>query len=523
MSSRRRTSLLAACALALLAFAPASAGASPVWQSVGPADAGTVDFHAVATYRPSDSTQFAVIAVGQDSATHAPVIYRRLGGVWTRDELPATPAEACLTGVAVTATSAWAIGNAGTCDANAPFALRFAGGGTELLRPETESKWSYLNLAPDVPASVRSVALTQSTGYLGDAAGALHRIDDAAAADPVGAAASYPKASEVNGIALTAPDTGLAAGDSQLPTGGRIYNLASDGPQSAPFQPDPNGTVEIVDVAAAAGAPSVAIEDGAYWALENGLWTRRRPTDTFTDAGLHLRGVEVAANGTSALGAIAGSTAAGGAVWLRTGLGGWANSSGGWSKYTKLGTDLEDVAIVAGDDVWAVGADGNVQRFAELPPPPPPPVDEDDGSGTPSGGGDTVTPPDPGQASTASSNDAPPPQVTVVQQPPASSPPPPAQNKPAAGARPKSTGRLMRNVRVRVQRGRLIITFSLAAPARVGARASTAGRTLGRVGARLLGKGKRTLVLRYRGKRPPTQLQLIVRPATAAPTDRKTK
>jgi hypothetical protein len=73
---------------------------------------------------------------------------------------------------------------------------------------------------------------------------------------------------------------------------------------------------------------------------------------------------------------------------------------------------------------------------------------------------------------------------------------------------------VLRGVRVKVMRGRLVISFRLIAPARVSARAMRAGKLVGRSAARLMKPGRRSLVVQYRGPKPPSQLQIIVRPVT---------
>jgi hypothetical protein len=50
----------------------------------------------------------------------------------------------------------------------------------------------------------------------------------------------------------------------------------------------------------------------------------------------------------------------------------------------------------------------------------------------------------------------------------------------------------------------------------VSARALRAGKLVGRSSARLLKAGPGSLVVRYRGAKPPSQLQIIVRPVSGA-------
>lgn len=73
-------------------------------------------------------------------------------------------------------------------------------------------------------------------------------------------------------------------------------------------------------------------------------------------------------------------------------------------------------------------------------------------------------------------------------------------------------GRVLSGLRIRRSRRRLIVTFRLSRSARVALRASRGGRVVARRPLRTLSRGRRRLVLRYRGKRPPTGLRVVVRP-----------
>jgi hypothetical protein len=103
-------------------------------------------------------------------------------------------------------------------------------------------------------------------------------------------------------------------------------------------------------------------------------------------------------------------------------------------------------------------------------------------------------------------------QTTVTQLPPSGG----AQSRANQPTPPAAQPRLLRNVKVRVLKGRLVISFRLIASARVAVRAMRGHRLVGRTAARLMRKGQGRVVLRYRGNRPPTQLQLIVRPVRGA-------
>jgi hypothetical protein len=526
MSSLARRIAISACACvgAVAAIAPAAASAAPVWQLDSPATASGVDFHAVAAYRPAGQATDVIVAVGQDPVTQAPAIYRRVNDSWQQDSLPAALTHACLVDVAITASATWAIGNQDGCTGATPVALRLTG---ELTKSAASAEWASFDLSgpQGVPGPLTSIVLDGANGFLANASGSVYRIEDGDTPH-LGAAVTYspndqvkPKA--LTGLALAASDRALAVGDSAIAASPRIFSVTSSQASPEPFQPDPDGIVPLVGVGAAIGAPAttaVAIEDGAYWVpSDNGIWTRQR-TSTFTDQGTDLNGVTVTGSGDTLTSAIAGSLPGSGspegAVWLRSGAAGWPASNGGWKRYPGLGTALADVSVVAPDDVWAAGAQGNIRHFGE---PPPPEVKSGGdtggetgsggGGGTDAGGGAGGATGDTGGGSGGGSTPA-----TVVIENPAPSQTPPSSTTQPPAKRPTTSQRLLRNVRVKMIRGRLIISFRLVAPARVGAQARTAGRLVGRLRERLLAPGRRTLVLRYRGRRPPTQLQLIVRP-----------
>jgi hypothetical protein len=94
------------------------------------------------------------------------------------------------------------------------------------------------------------------------------------------------------------------------------------------------------------------------------------------------------------------------------------------------------------------------------------------------------------------------PQVIVDQPPPSK---PPGSRGPAR--------RLLSHVKVKVERGRLIVTFLLSARARVRMEPRTAGRLIGAARTSVLAKGRRRMVVTYRGSLPPAQLRIVARPA----------
>ena len=164
---------------------------------------------------------------------------------------------------------------------------------------------------------------------------------------------------------------------------------------------------------------------------------------------------------------------------------------------------LNGIAALEQYDIWAVGDKGTVLHYVYdhdpvpppstgTPPPPPPP--------TSTGGGG----PPPSKTSPAP---LPPPHVTVVQ-------PPPKRTRAHRGHR-KAT-RLVSHVHVKVDIGRLIVTFHLSAPARIQIEGRTKGRVIASAGPRVMRKGRARMILTYRGARPPAQLRIIARPAKKA-------
>jgi hypothetical protein len=77
----------------------------------------------------------------------------------------------------------------------------------------------------------------------------------------------------------------------------------------------------------------------------------------------------------------------------------------------------------------------------------------------------------------------------------------------------------MRDVRVRVERGQLVVVCKLSAPARVSAVATRAGRVVGRAGWKRFARGTCRLVVPYSGARPPARLRLVAVPLANASND----
>jgi hypothetical protein len=491
--------------------AAAQAANPPIWHDGDAAAPTNVTFHAVAAYSPSATGEDVVLAVGDapgTDGTKQAVIYRRTGGAWVQDQVDQTPIAGSLTEVAMSGPNlAWA---AGTKNDGTPLVLHLTTV-TDATTGTATLQWTPAVNATAITGAPTALALLGSKGYIGDSNGTIRSIDDttgqvgaAIAYQP--AAASPPSLKPVNAIAYTAdpantPTTSpptpfaTAVGDGSV---ARIFGIANDGTTdgayASPFQPDPN-PAPVIDIGAAAGLSPLAIESHGMWAPDgpNGTW-RRQALPTAIPGDANLRAVSEA-NG---LTAIAGDIANRGEVWTRTALT-WTAIPGP----AGVSTPLEDVAVVRSDDVWAVGPFGVVIRYSVLP-------QRDTGGSGGTGGGNP--PPDTGSNQPSSSNDNGTPQVTITQQPAPGSRPAPATRP----NRPTATESVMRGVRVRVFRGRVVIYFRLVKRARVSARALRGRKLVGVAAARLMKAGRGSLVLRYRGAKPPNQLQIVVRPVGGA-------
>jgi hypothetical protein len=148
-------------------------------------------------------------------------------------------------------------------------------------------------------------------------------------------------------------------------------------------------------------------------------------------------------------------------------------------------------------DWWVVGEQGAVLNYNN-PPPPPPPPGPPTGGGTPPPAQTTVAPAPAGSNRTFVAT---PPHI-VVDQP-----------KPGRTTTGKKKRQLLSHTSVKVERGRLIITFVLSARARVRIEPLTAGHLVGAIRSRVLAAGRRRMVVPYQGLQPPAQLRIVARPA----------
>jgi hypothetical protein len=563
MTAIRRLALTTVAALAVAAAPAAASTLPPAWHDAGAGAPTNVDFKAVATYVPDGKTEPVAVAVGTapgaTQGSQVAVIYRYVAGSWVQDQVldstTQAPIPGCLTEVAVTHDAAWAVGTKGACGSGDPLILRFPKGGEELAKaPDTTStttvatQWTPVTAPSGLAVPTALTFLDGSTqGYLGDSSGGIYPISESDT-PVIGTKVPYQPAvtdtqvfplTAVNGVAYTREPTAddpstpadesaqpfaLAGGGNDSPSKPHVFGISSSAAQPAPFQPD-TGTDTIQDVAAALDAPAstpVAIEKQWLWTPNgNGVWTRQQPPATFSGTQVEMRNAAVGkdpATGKVAA-AIAGKSGTGstgvGTVWVRKGTGPWnASTDGGWTKYTSpasQGADYNDVAVAGYDDVWAVGAKGQIVRYSAVTVADPV-TDTGGGSGGGTGGGDPGT----GTPAPTGSSDSSGVQTTVVQQPTTTTSTSTQTRSTSQPTPPAVQPRLLRNVKVRVLKGRLVISFRLIASARVAVRAMRGHKLVGRTAARLMRRGKGKVVLRYRGKRPPTQLQLIVRPVRGA-------
>lgn len=491
---------LAGAAVLAAAFAGHAYAQAPAWHDAGAVVPQSVDLAAIALHRAAEPDG-AVVAVGRDTASGVAAVYRYAGGAWRRETVAGLPAGSRLVDVAVSETAAWAVGSYEDGGSARPLALRFPGGGARLATDG--GSWAPIS-ADDLPtaAPLTAVAIAGGDGVLGDAAGRLHRFTDAGDGGwtSTGAVDAFPAGpSRVAAVALRGAGTGVAVGG-EAADALRFYDLEDGRATAALSDPD---AARLRDVVAPRAVAALAIEATGYW--ERGgdrVWRRASGQVAFQRAGTELRSVTAVAAGAEVVDAIVGAAGGAGAVWRRARGGDWIRDDAVASE------PLNGVAIAAADDVWAVGDGGTVVRYHVKPPAPPPPPEPAPEPAPP--------PPPPEPAPPAGSSPSPPPQSSssapVVRDP---APPP----RRARGRRPAR--RLLTHLRVRRARGRLVVSFRLARSARVRFVARRGRRVVARRTTRALRKGRRRVSLRYRGRRPPTDLNIVVRPVGAETSGRR--
>ena len=519
-----RGALLAVAGVVAFATAPATAAYADHVKQLGwypeqGAVPATVQFADVAT----DGT--TVLAAGRNvdatTAEETAVIYRRVGDAWQAETLPALAPPSAITDVAVHGAEEWAVGQAG---------------GAALVLRNVAGAWTAQT---QLPKPLTSLAVRGSRAFVGDEAGTIHIFDAA------GVTTEKPfAAGAINDIALTGEGVGVAVASYRealpgpFPVFGqnsvRIYSLSPDAEPLPDYEASARAPgVHMETVAAAANGGAVAT-DGT-----NSTWHRTDDGHWVQDAvvsGAALEGIaSLTLSGNNVREALVGSVGTDGAIWQRDRYKGW---DAPWQVQTvAAGTKpLHGVALAGVESGFAVGADGTILRLWR--PPDPERHDAEQAAlllqqqqqTQPQGEGTVVQEPGIVQESPAVEQPAAAEPAAAEPSAQTSSPPPPPpveqddirmngvvidDSEPRSDPRP----RLLKNVRA-VRRGqRLIVSFRLTARARVALIAKRGRRVIARTPMRTLRKGRRRLVLRFRG-RPPSSLKVVVRRVSGARDNR---
>ena len=468
----RRLALLAALA-ATLAF-PGAASAGLGWHDAGAGVPASVKLNDVA--RTGDT----VIAVGTDTVTGEPVIYRRAGETWHRDTL-AAPA-GTLVDVDAGPDGAFAVGYADhALLVHLPGAAMSGAAQTWAPVPGAETIGQLL-----------SVGVSGTGGIAGNDAGGVHPFTAAS----VGSAATTRAGAPVNGIALTAPDTGYAVTNGTA-LDNRIFKLKSGPTAESDLALDTAG--QHVQSVAVLGSEQLAVDTGGFWRVSNGAWTRTAIANspTLTDADL---GPDVQA--------IAGAIGGNGHVWRRR------HSTDGWSADPVApGRPINGVAATGAEEIYAVGDGGTVLRYWRAPDPASQPCNCEPAPGPAPGPAPSTGSTGTASTTTTSGN------TTTTTTPPQQKGDPTIyvveRNPPKKRGKPRRRHRrLLDRVKVRRLKRRLIVSFRVRARARVAIAAKRGRRVVSRSRSRAMRPGRRRVVLRFKGK-PPTALRIVVRPLPA--------
>jgi hypothetical protein len=542
-------------ALLIASAALASSAHAGVWENAGADIPASVTLKDVAVYVPSGGSPVVVAvgveSVGEDGLTKRkqPVVYRLSGGTLTRETVeaagppappappapdpplppppegepappPPPPPDAGLTHVSATGpATAWAIGfwmeqpdpeppaTEPPPPVRRPMIVRYD------VDAQGVATWKQVPL-PATLTGPTALALWGQTGLVGDEDGEIYAlsatgVEERLEAVPTSSGPFTNPVGPVTSLALYADGTGFATVDnpSRSP---RLYSISNREVGAATVAGAPGDLDrELVSVAAIDGSNAIALDDTGQWRPSSGVWTREG-----FDFGGQFRLMDVAAAGN--LAAIAGRSDGVGMVWRRLAFAGWVSSG-------KLAeTPLEGVAMTATEHVWAVGG-GNA--LFHYDPTAATGTGGGGGGDNGGGGGDGGTGGDSGgggdggagggggdggssqQSSALSSGgESPSPAIPVTVN----------DGSAPDGDRPpnkrRRSRRLVTNVSVKLARNKLIVTFRLRARARVGVVARRGGRVIGRRRVRTMKKGRVRIVLPFRGRKPPTKLQIIARP-----------
>ena len=539
-----RGALMAVAGVVALTAAPATAAyadhVKPLgWYAEETPVPATVQFEDVAT---DGST---VLAAGRngDAETGTAAIFRRVGDGWQAEALPTLAAPSTITDVAVSGAKEWAIGTAG----GAPVVLERTGGG-----------WLTPQGAEQITGAPVSVDVRGSTALVGDGQGNLHFFTAGGATPPQEPLAAGP----ISGVAVTGEGAGVAvAAYEPFPlfdaNSVRIYSV-STGSEPLP-EHDANARaagVNMLGVATTSNGAATAFDSsGATWhRTDDGDWVQG---DDLVDAGLNGVASLALPNTNNVREALAGSVGTEGAIWQRDR---YRGHDAPWQRQPlAAGTKpLAAVALTGPESGFAVGADGTVLRLWRPPDPEAHAAAEQaaadaayqaylDELAAEEAANQAAAAEAERQeqerlaaeqaaAEQAAAEQAAAEQAAAEQQqqePTAepSSPPPPAPVEQDdirmngvviddSEPRETRTGqRLLKNVRA-VRRGqKLIVSFRLTAKARVGLTAKRGRRVIAKTGMRTLRRGRRQLVLRFRG-RPPSSLKVVVRRVSGARDNR---
>ena len=528
-----RGALLAVAGVVALATAPAAAAEPEFLKPLGwYADEATapasVNFNDVAAAADS------IVAVGTTS-TGAPAIYSRTGGGWQAAPVdPPLPTAGSLDDVVLGEGTGWVVGTAGPADARTPLVLELSAG-----------VWTNRSAATAGPALPTAVTLNGSGAIIGDAGGTIHWV--APGGGQLQDDEKLTGAGQVNGISLlfegsprlAVADYDYLVAEQAADNGVRIYELGDPSLLDADEQADTSG-VDMTGLAALSSNQAVATDsEGRTWRLTraSGQNDWKQGNSPPVEAGVpELADVASVKGGPSpydgdawATEFLAGQVAGAGAIWHRTR---WTTDAEAWNPDPlPAGTPaLRGVAATEWNAAWAVGSGGTILRYWRPPDPEARAAwlaeqeqqqqqQQQTGTQSPTTGEtqtQTQTQTQERQTST----------VTLKQWQPSDSPLEPGEDRILTDGVVVTDGegtvptrkRIVKNVKAIFRRklsGRrkLIVKFRLTRRAKVRVAAKRGRKVIARTPLRTMRRGRRKVVLRIRGKTPPSSLKIVARRA----------